>query len=101
MRRSALIVGLIAAAASLAFAPASSGVVGFAQVTSPSASDLVPRRYPRCRALNRVYPHGVGRWGARDHTSGVPVTNFKRSNILYRLNRHLDRDGDKIACEKG
>jgi hypothetical protein len=28
------------------------------------------------------------------------VTNFKRSNRLYRQNRHLDRDDDKIACEK-
>jgi hypothetical protein len=32
------------------------------------------------------------------------VTNFKRSNTLYRLamsyNRGLDRDADGIACEK-
>jgi hypothetical protein len=36
-------------------------------------------------------------------TSGDPVTNFKRSNALYRLamsyNRGLDRDKDGIACE--
>jgi hypothetical protein len=50
--------------------------------------------------LNRVYPHGVGRVGAKDKTSGVPVTTFKWSNTLYRLNRHLDRDEDRIACEK-
>jgi Excalibur calcium-binding domain len=33
-----------------------------------------------------------------------PVTNFRRSNRLYReamsYNRGLDRDNDKIACEK-
>jgi Excalibur calcium-binding domain len=57
-------------------------------------------RYPRCSALNRRYPHGVGRVGARDHTSGTPVTTFKRSNTLYRANSHLDRDKDGIACEK-
>jgi Excalibur calcium-binding domain len=58
-------------------------------------------RYPNCKALNKRYPHGVGRWGARDRTrSGDLVTNFKRSNRLYRQNRHLDRDDDKIACEK-
>jgi Excalibur calcium-binding domain len=32
------------------------------------------------------------------------VSNFRRSNLLYgiamRWNRDLDRDGDKIACEK-
>jgi hypothetical protein len=43
--------------------------------------------YPNCKALNRHYPHGVGRWGARDHTSGTPVTNFKRSNRLYWQNK--------------
>jgi Excalibur calcium-binding domain len=41
-----------------------------------------------------------GRRGARDHTSGTPVTNFERSNRLYRQNSHLDRDKDGIACEK-
>jgi Excalibur calcium-binding domain len=56
--------------------------------------------YPNCKALNKRWPHGVGRWGARDHTSGTPVTNFKRSNILYRQNRGRDRDHDGIACEK-
>jgi hypothetical protein len=32
------------------------------------------------------------------------VTNFKRSNTLYatamRYNRGLDRDKDRVACEK-
>jgi Excalibur calcium-binding domain len=50
------------------------------------------------------HPHGVGRLGARDHTSGTPVTNFKRSTRIYRIgmshNRGLDRDKDGIACEK-
>jgi hypothetical protein len=58
------------------------------------------RSFPNCAALNRVYPHGVGRPGAHDHTSGTPVTNFKRSSSLYRANRGRDRDGDGIACEK-
>jgi hypothetical protein len=52
-----------------------------------------------------VYPHGVGRAHAHEHvTSGSPVTTFKRSNRLYtqamRYNKGLDRDHDKIACEK-
>ena len=59
------------------------------------------KTYPNCKALNAVYPHGVGRVGARDKTkSGTPVTNFKRSNKLYRENKARDRDGDKVACEK-
>jgi hypothetical protein len=54
--------------------------------------------------VNKRYPHGVGRVGARDKTSGIPVANFKRSNFLYRTamgyNRGLDRDKDGLACEK-
>ena len=46
----------------------------------------------------------MGRTNARDHTSGRPVTNFKKSNTLYaaamRANKGLDRDKDGIACEK-
>jgi Excalibur calcium-binding domain len=87
--------------ASLAFASGSSGVIGFAKATSPSAGDLLPRKYPNCKALNTRYRHGVGRRGARDKTkSGEPVTMFLRNNRLYERNRHLDRDKDRIACEK-
>jgi hypothetical protein len=58
------------------------------------------KTFQNCTALNKVYPHGVGRVGARDRTSGTPVTNFKRSNKLYRENKKSDRDKDGIACEK-
>jgi hypothetical protein len=56
--------------------------------------------FKNCKALNKYFKHGIGRVGARDHTTGTPVTNFKRSNRLYRLNKGLDRDKDGIACEK-
>jgi hypothetical protein len=69
-----------------------------------------PRSFKNCTAMNKVYPHGVGRKHAHDKTSGTPVTNFKRSNKIYSYNngggnRHpnekdLDRDNDGIACEK-
>ncbi len=58
------------------------------------------KTYKNCTALNKDYAHGVGRKGARDKTSGTPVTSFKVSNSLYAANRHSDRDGDGIACEK-
>ncbi len=50
--------------------------------------------------MNKDYPHGVGRKGARDKTSGTAVTNFKVSNSLYAANSGSDRDKDGIACEK-
>ena len=60
------------------------------------------KAYKNCTALNKDYPHGVGRKNAVDKVSGSsrPVTNFKKSNSLYAANKKSDRDGDKIACEK-
>jgi hypothetical protein len=55
--------------------------------------------------MHRVYPHGVGLYGAHDKTSGTPVTNFARRPKVYRANdggygeHDLDRDNDHIACE--
>jgi Excalibur calcium-binding domain len=69
-----------------------------------AASERIPLRWKNCTQVNKRYPHGVGRVFARDRTSGVPVTSFRRSNLLYRTamryNRGLDRDKDGIACEK-
>jgi hypothetical protein len=46
----------------------------------------------------------VGKSGARDHTSGKPVTDFKVSTSLYKkiinYRKSLDRDHDGIACER-
>ncbi|QYF91027.1 excalibur calcium-binding domain-containing protein [Arthrobacter sp. PAMC25284] len=76
----------------------------------PATAAPSPKSYKNCAELNKVYPHGVGKSGARDRTSGKPVTNFKVSNTLYSYNdggakrhlgeRDLDRDNDGIACEK-
>jgi hypothetical protein len=60
--------------------------------------------FDNCTAFNEKFPHGVGRKHAVDSTSGTPVTTFLRSNKKYatamKKNDDLDRDGDKIACEK-
>ena len=83
---------LCGALTALAFAsPAGAGV---------ERATATAKEFRNCTALNRVYPHGVGRVGARDKTSGTPVRNFKRSNVVYRQNKKSDRDGDGIACEK-
>lgn len=57
------------------------------------------KEYANCTALNKVYPHGVGKPGARDKTSGTPVTNFTRNLAVYNANTKSDRDKDGIACE--
>ncbi len=88
----------------------SAGVVVAAAVvcggvpSAVAAPALVPAKWKNCTRVNLRYPHGVGKVGARDRTSGTPVTTFRRSNALYRVamryNRALDRDKDGIACEK-
>ncbi len=75
----------------------SAAAVAFAVAVTPASA---ARSYSNCTALNKDYPHGVGKPGARDKTSGKPVTNFKRDKALYNANTKSDRDKDGIACEK-
>jgi hypothetical protein len=95
MKRMLLVVAAGAITAALIPAQLSTAKATVASAKAPMAS-----MFRNCTALNRVYRHGVGKYGARDHTSGTPVTNFRRSNRLYLQNRGLDRDKDGIAGEK-
>jgi hypothetical protein len=78
--------------------------IGGAAVTVPAATAHSTGIHDNCTNLNKKWPHGVGRKGAHDRTTGTPVRNFYRSTKQYNLamshNGTLDRDGDKIACEK-
>ena len=60
--------------------------------------------HDNCTKLNQKWPHGVGTKAAKDKTSGVRVTTFYHSNRAYwaaeNHNGTLDRDNDRIACEK-
>lgn len=67
---------------------------------APAHAAAAPKTYANCTALNKVYPHGVGRKGARDKTSSRPVTNFTVNTAVYNKNTKSDRDKDGIACEK-
>jgi len=95
MRITVLLAGAVAIALASIVSSASA---------SPRAGSAIPSRWKNCTIVNRKYAHGVGRAGARDKTSGTPVTTFTRSSSLYRTamryNRGLDRDKDGIACEK-
>lgn len=98
MRRLSIALGIVLFAIT-----ALAGSAG-AVTPSPTAVSVIPPLYKNCTALNKKYPHGVGKAGARDKTSGRPVTTFKRSTKLYNTamshNKGLDRDKDGIACEK-
>jgi len=84
--------------------PAPIGAGPFDSESIPTKPAVRPAWTRNCTALHRRFPHGVGKVGARDRTKGTPVTNFRRSNRLFRVamsyNRGLDRDHDGIACEQ-
>jgi excalibur calcium-binding domain-containing protein len=73
---------------------------------SSAPADAAGSTYKNCTTLQKKYPHGVGKSGAKDKVSGSskPVTNFKKSTKIYKAamkkNKGLDRDKDGIACEK-
>ncbi len=70
-------------------------------VASAAPATAAPaKKYANCTKLNKVHPHGVGKPGAKDKTSGKPVTNFKVSKAIYNMNSGSDRDKDGIACER-
>jgi hypothetical protein len=90
LKRLGAVAALAVAASTLTFAnPVSAHTTGI---------------HDNCTNFNKRYPHGVGTRRAHDHTSGTPVTSFKRSNRIYwaaeNHNGDLDRDNDRIACEK-
>lgn len=105
--------GLVAAAVALAVVGALPATVATVATAQPATSlravsvvkpQVVKYKFKNCTALNKVYAHGVGKSGARDHTSGTPVTDFKVSTSLYKkiikYRKSLDRDKDGIACER-
>jgi Excalibur calcium-binding domain len=79
-------------------------VLAILAASASAAKDVVPYRWKNCTIVNKRFPHGVGKLRAHDKTSGTPVTNFRRSTVIYlramHYNRGLDRDKDGIACEK-
>jgi hypothetical protein len=99
---------MIAGATSIALTAIPLQVSAASAPTSPQAgkapaavSAPMAKEFKNCTALNKKYPHGVGRSkSVRDQTSGTPVTNFKVSKALYKANSKSDRDKDGIACEK-
>lgn len=88
----------LAAAAALTLGVVAAGSSAQAAPTAPTIAGA--KTFKNCTQLNKTYPHGVGRPGAHDKTSGTPVRNFKVSKPIYQANTKSDRDKDGIACEK-
>ena len=91
----------------LALAATLIGAGTIAPTTAEAATK--PAWTKSCTALNKKYPHGVGKAKAVDRDSKGKaikkgVKNFKKSDAIYaqamKYNKGLDRDKDGIACEK-
>jgi hypothetical protein len=72
-------------------------VVGLALAAPASAS--TPRVFRNCKAVNKVYAHGIAKnfrvIKKADGLTGRPFVSFK----LYMANQTRDRDKDGVACE--
>ena len=88
-RTAAVLVALGLAAGTVGVAPVGAHTIGI---------------HDNCTNLNKKWPHGVGTRRAVDKTTGARVTNFYKNNDAYWAAEHhngtLDRDNDRIACEK-
>ncbi len=70
-------------------------------VTAPNVAfgrEPAARRFSNCTVLRQFYPGGVAMPGAVNAGGAVSHTP-KYSKALYKANKHLDRDKDRIACE--
>ncbi len=78
--------------------------LALAPVTAAHAA--MPDLYKNCTNYNKKFTHGVGLPAAKDKVpaGSRPVTTFRKSKADFdkamSFNKGLDRDKDKIACEK-
>lgn len=69
-------------------------------LSAPSEAASAPK-FRSCAAMHKRFPAGVAKTPAAARHQ--VVFGFKRPNVsraVYRKNRHLDRDRDRVACEK-
>jgi hypothetical protein len=74
-------------------------------LAAPLTTEARVKTYSSCAKLNRVYPHGVGKPGAKDKVAGKyrpgrSVTTSTRNRAVYLANTDRDGDNDGVACEK-
>ncbi|MPQ23637.1 excalibur calcium-binding domain-containing protein [Bacillus paralicheniformis] len=58
------------------------------------------KTYKNCKALNKDYKGGVARSKSVKNKGGKTKYKPYVSKALYDANKKLDRDKDKIACER-
>jgi hypothetical protein len=82
-----------------------SAMLALGAVAAPATVEAKVKHYANCKALNKAYPHGVGKPGAKDKVSGKyrpgrSVTTWTKNRAVYNANTARDGDKDGVACEK-
>ncbi|KAA6447357.1 excalibur calcium-binding domain-containing protein [Bacillus swezeyi] len=76
-------------------------IIGFSYSTGDAAEAKTKvKTYKNCKALNKVYKGGVSRAKSVKNKGGKTKYKPYVSKSLYDANKKLDRDKDKIACER-
>jgi hypothetical protein len=67
----------------------------------PSANAATPRVFKNCKAVDKVYPHGIAKnFKVIKTASGLTGRPFVSSSLYAAQKPHgLDRDKDGVACE--
>lgn len=58
------------------------------------------KKYKNCTELNKDYKGGVAESSSAKNKGGKTKHKPHVSKDIYNANKGLDRDNDKIACEK-
>ena len=66
-------------------------------VGTGTAPGLAAKSYKDCASLRLVYKNGVAESGFRN--KGAQIQTPAINTVVYRANRKLDSDKDKVACE--
>nr|WP_202049285.1 excalibur calcium-binding domain-containing protein [Bacillus glycinifermentans] len=76
-------------------------IIGFSFSAGDAAEAKTKvKTYKNCKALNKVYKGGVARSKSVKNKGGKTKYKPYVSKALYDANKRLDRDKDKIACER-
>lgn len=73
--------------------------------TAPATASVQNQKFKNCSALQKVYEGGVAKNKKatnRNSKGQLQESNYSPfiSKKIYNMNKRLDRDKDKIACER-
>jgi hypothetical protein len=67
---------------------------------APAQAAPKPVKYKNCTALQKHYKGGVAQAKGVQNKGGKTRYTPTVTKKVYDLNKHLDRDKDRIACER-